>query len=122
MPRRSTPFLDLLLQDLTDPREAAAYVNAALEDSTEMFLTAIKDVAQARQMATVAKTAGVRREHLYRTFSEHGNPTIATLRSVLHALGLEFDGVRPLNAAAVAPSPAAPAIARKRTRLSHRTA
>jgi len=32
MPKRTTSFRDLLLADLADPREAAQYLNAALED------------------------------------------------------------------------------------------
>jgi probable addiction module antidote protein len=50
----------------------------------------LKNVAQARQMAKVAKDAGVQRETLYRSFSEQGNPTFETLSSVLGALGMKL--------------------------------
>jgi probable addiction module antidote protein len=46
------------------------------------------DVAEAGRMARVAKKAGVRRESLYRTLSDRGNPRLDTLNSVLSALGL----------------------------------
>jgi hypothetical protein len=50
MPKRTTAFRDDLLADLADPQEAAYYLNAALEDSEEMFLVALRDVAAAKQM------------------------------------------------------------------------
>jgi probable addiction module antidote protein len=55
-----------------------------------VFLKALKKVAQARQMTKVAQEAGVQRETLYRSLSENGNPTLETLSSVLHALGMEL--------------------------------
>ena len=51
IPRRTTSFRDDLLADLADPNEAATYLKAALEDSEEMFLVALRDVAEAKQMA-----------------------------------------------------------------------
>jgi len=48
------------------------------------------NVAQSRQMAKVAKDAGVQRETLYRSLSEQGNPTLETLSSVLAALGMKI--------------------------------
>jgi probable addiction module antidote protein len=41
-------------------------------------------------MTKVAQEAGVQRETLYRSLSENGNPTLETLSSVLHALGMEL--------------------------------
>jgi DNA-binding phage protein len=38
----------------------------------------------------VAEAAQLNRQTLYRTLSGDGNPTIATLRSVLHALGMDL--------------------------------
>jgi probable addiction module antidote protein len=90
MIRRSRSYRDSLLQDLTDPAEAVAYLNAAKEDSLEMFLVALKDVAQARQMAKVAKGTGLQRETLYRSLSEQGNPTIGTLASIFGFLDMDF--------------------------------
>jgi len=45
--------------DLADPEGAAHYFNAAVPDSEQMALAALRDVAEARQMATFAKEAGV---------------------------------------------------------------
>jgi DNA-binding phage protein len=41
-------------------------------------------------MTKVAKDSGVQRETLYRSLSEHGNPTLQTLTSVLGAMGLRM--------------------------------
>jgi probable addiction module antidote protein len=90
MNRKTRPYRQALLEALTDPEEAANYLNVALEDSPEMFRKACLNVIQARQVAKVAKKAGVTRENLYRSFSATGNPTLETLHSVLEALGLHL--------------------------------
>ncbi|MGA2144401.1 MAG: addiction module antidote protein [Bryobacteraceae bacterium] len=90
MPKRTTDFREELLADLADPQEAADYLNAALEDSEQMVLVALRDVAEARQMARVAGEAGVAREALYRMLSDNGNPTYTNLVKILGALGLKI--------------------------------
>ena len=87
---RTRPYRELLMEALQDSEEASAYLNAALDDSPESFLKALKNVAQARQMTKVAKDSGVQRETLYRSLSEQGNPTFATLSSVLSAVGMRL--------------------------------
>ena len=87
---KTSSYRQSLLTSLRDPVEASAYLNAALEDSPEAFLKALKNVAQARPMAQVAREAGIQRETLYRAFSENGNPTFETLSSVLAALGMKL--------------------------------
>ena len=91
MPKRTTEFREDLLGDLADPREAAEYLNAALEDSEELFLVALRDVADARQMAKVAESAGIARESIYRMLSATGNPTYTSLLGILRAVGLRFE-------------------------------
>jgi probable addiction module antidote protein len=90
MASSTTKYRQSLLEALSDPTEASAYLNAALEDSPEAFLKALGNVAQANQMARIARDAGVQRETLYRSLSEHGNPTFATLTSILGALGMKL--------------------------------
>lgn len=96
MPKRKSDYRSRLLETLRDPKEAVAYLNAALDedDDPETFLAALRDVAEARQMAKVAEGAGVARETLYRMLSPAGNPTYKNLLGVIRALGLEFAGVR----------------------------
>jgi DNA-binding phage protein len=60
MPKRTTSFRNELLADLADPREAASYLNAAMEESEEMFLVALRDVAEAKQMASGDRASNVR--------------------------------------------------------------
>ena len=96
MPKRTRSFRAQLLKDLADPNEAARYANAALDDSPEMLLVALRDVADARQMSTVAADAGVSRESIYRMLSRTGNPTHSTLRGILKALGLKLS-VEPMS-------------------------
>lgn len=90
MPKRTRSYQSWRLSKLADPLNAASYLNAAIEDSTDMFLKALRNVAQARQMATVARDAGVTRESLYRATSGIGNPTFDTFKSILRALRLKF--------------------------------
>ena len=54
MPKRTRPYRESLLEDLQSPKEAVQYLNAAMEDSPEMFLIALKDVAEARDIPKVA--------------------------------------------------------------------
>lgn len=90
MPKRTVKFREHLLKDLASPSEAALYLNAAAEDSEEMVLVALRDVAEARQMAQVAEQASVAREALYRMLSKSGNPTYSSLSGVLKALGIRM--------------------------------
>jgi probable addiction module antidote protein len=87
-------YRSALLDDLKDPQEAAHYLNAALRDSEEALLVALRDVAEARQMAKIAETVGVSRESLYRMLSASGNPTYRNFFGILKALGVEFGNVR----------------------------
>jgi probable addiction module antidote protein len=98
MAKQTSSYNDWLGAKLTDPKRAARYLNAALRDSPEMFLKALRKVAESRQMTKVAEEAGVTREHLYRITRENGNPTYYSLGGILRALGLTLV-VEPLDAA-----------------------
>src|SRR5437016_1610728 len=74
-----------------DPSYAANYINAALEDGDESgFLTALRNIAEAKQMTRVAESAEVQRESLYRMLSESGNPRLSSLFGILKALELRL--------------------------------
>lgn len=89
---RSKSYKELLYERLKSPEEAAAYLNAALEDEDPgVFLVALRDIAFANGgMTHLAKEAHVNRETLYRTLSKRGNPTLTNLRSLLGVIGLEI--------------------------------
>lgn len=76
---------------LADPEEAAAYLNAALEENDqEIFLLALRDIAEARGFTQIAHTAALNRENLYRMLSAAGNPQLSSLNAVLRSLGLRL--------------------------------
>lgn len=87
----SVAYEEVLLEDLKDPAEAAAYLQAALEDEDPaVFLLALRQVVQAQGVTNVARKAHVGRESLYKTLSENGNPELRTINSLLHAMGLRL--------------------------------
>lgn len=90
--KKSKPYTDFLFERLKKPEEAAAYLNAALEDADPgVFLIALRDIAQANGgMTHVAEEAHLNRETLYRTLSKKGNPTLLSLKAVLEICGLQL--------------------------------
>ena len=87
MPRR--PYL---LEWLKGPANAAAYVEAALEEGDPAgLLQALRNVAEARGgIARIAQQTGLNREALYRTLSKRGNPQLKNLAAILSATGLRL--------------------------------
>lgn len=81
-----------LIERLADPIEAAAYLDAALEDGDRaVFLLAIRNVIQAfGGMTRISRRTGLNRENLYRVLSEQGNPELNSLEKLLKALGLRL--------------------------------
>ena len=98
---KQTDYQKDLIEALKNPQEAAAYINAAIEEGDrETFMLALRNVAEANGgMKSVAEKAHVNRESLYRTLSRRGNPEIKTLFSLLHGMGLRL-AVEPSNLAA----------------------
>ena len=91
MKKVTSKYVEGLKEALKDPDEAAAYLNAALEDgSQEVFLMALRDVAEARGISNIARQSKLNRENLYRILSTKGNPKLESLRSVLYSLGLKL--------------------------------
>jgi probable addiction module antidote protein len=91
MPNKPDYKTDLLDDLRNDLGYAASYLSAAIADSKDAFLVALRDVAEAQKGITkVAEKAGVNRENLYRMLSENGNPRLASLLPVLNTLGLKI--------------------------------
>ena len=65
---------------------------AAEEDFGDgaVIRAALKHIARTRNMSAIARDAGLNRGNLYEALSEDGNPTLATLLKVTHALGLRL--------------------------------
>ena len=69
----------------------AEYLSAALEDpNPDVFLRAIGDVAKARGIAEVAKTAGLGRESLYKALAPGAKIRYETVRKVVDSLGVRL--------------------------------
>ena len=89
---KSRAYDETLKETLSDSKEAAEYLSAALEEGDPaVFLLALKDVANVHGGITrVAQAAKLNRESLYRMLSENGNPTVNSLNTLLHTLGLRL--------------------------------
>ncbi len=100
MSKASRPHNEAVIELLReDPAFADEYLAASLEaideqGGREALLTALRQVAEAQGMATVAERAGIQREGLYRALSPKGNPTLKTLLAILDAAGLRLSVTR----------------------------
>jgi probable addiction module antidote protein len=83
--------------DYLDSEEVIAeYLTLALEDpDPDAFLVAVRDIAKARGMATVAEKSGLGRESLYKTLRPGAQPRFETMRRLLDALGVKLGAVAP---------------------------
>jgi probable addiction module antidote protein len=92
MAKKITSYQEDLIEALKDPREAAAYLSAAMEEGDRApFLLALRNVAEAHGgMAAVAEKAHLNRENLYRMLSQKGNPEIKSIVNLLHSMGLRL--------------------------------
>ncbi len=85
-------YHESLIKALKDPQESAEYLNAALEEGDkDMFLVALRNVAEARGgMSKLSHSTKLNRANLYKIFSKHGNPEIQTLTYILDIFGLRL--------------------------------
>lgn len=76
---------------IRDDDEAALYISDALKsgDAADVA-TALGSVARARGASGLARATGLSRAALYSSLSPTGNPTLATVLSVLKELGMEL--------------------------------
>ena len=95
----SVPHRSHLLEWLKDSGNAAAYVEAALEEGDPAgLLQALRNVAESRGgVSHIAQRTGLNREALYRTLSKSGNPQLRSLTAILGATGLRLS-VQPAKA------------------------
>ncbi len=98
--KASRPHDEIVVEMLNaDPEMADAYLATALEEANLpggqfTLLAALRHIAEALGMASVAEKAGMPRESLYGALSPRGNPTIKTLLAVLAASGLQLGVTR----------------------------
>ena len=78
-------------EHLKSDEDIAAYLNAAFEDGDPALIAAaLGDIARAKGMTNVARSAGLGRESLYKALSPQGRPELATVMKVVQALGLKL--------------------------------
>ena len=89
---RTESYDAFLQEELRDPELAAEYLTAAIEeDSPELFLIALRNVAEAHGgIGAIADATHLNRQTMYRTLSSEGNPTLSTLLTLLRAVGLNL--------------------------------
>lgn len=92
MTRKTGNYDNYHLEWLKEPENAAAFLNAVIEDNDrEAFLLALRDVAQAQGgMSAIAEKTHVSRSSLYKTLSKRGNPEFKSITNLLHGMGLRL--------------------------------
>ncbi|MEP7063064.1 MAG: addiction module antidote protein [Betaproteobacteria bacterium] len=80
-----------------NPRNAAEYLNAVLEDGDQdELMLALRRLANAfGGVGELAQAADLNATTLYRTLSQRGNPELKSLAAILKAMGLRI-AVEPL--------------------------
>jgi probable addiction module antidote protein len=94
---KSVPYEQELYKDLRTDREGAVeYLSASLEDPNEpeLFLIALRHVAEAWGFGHLAEITGLNRESLYKMLSEKGNPRLSSLTTLLDGMGLRLAVVK----------------------------
>lgn len=78
-------------EHLKTEEDILAYLDAVMEEGDVPFLCkALGDVARSHGMTEIARKTGMSRESLYKALSEKGNPSLATVATVLEAMGLRL--------------------------------
>ena len=87
-----------LIEQLRDPEEAAAYIEAAIEEGDQAgLMLALRHVAQALGgVSKIARKSKLTREATYRMLSKSGNPELRSLTAILGAAGLRLS-VKPIG-------------------------
>ncbi len=83
---------------LNTVEDIAVYLEAIIDeydDDPTAIAGALGAVARSRNFSQIARQAGMSREGLYKALSADGNPSLATVIKVSHALGLRlhFDAI-----------------------------
>ena len=93
---------------LRDSDAIAEYMAAAFETQDSSYVShALGVVARAKGMSEIARESGLSREHLYRSFSENGNPTLKSILAVMDVLGVQLSATAVERSSPPAPEAAA---------------
>ncbi|KYC43910.1 transcriptional regulator [Scytonema hofmannii PCC 7110] len=91
MPKTKS-YHSFLIESLKDPNEAAAYLNAALEEQDpQLFLLAVRNVAEAHgEIAKLLETTQLNQDNLHQMLAKAENPTLYNFASILDILGFKL--------------------------------
>ena len=79
---------------LESQEDIAAYLEAAFETGDPKQITkALGNAAKVQDVMNKANKTGIAKEHLYKSFSENGNPTLLTLTMLVDSLGYQLSVV-----------------------------
>lgn len=107
---------------LRDSEAIAEYMAAAFETQDPSYVShALGVVARAKGMSEIARTSGLSREHLYRSFSEGGNPTLKSILAVMEALGIQLSATAVEKSSGAALKKAAKRRSAKKTAAKSKT-
>ncbi|WP_323836155.1 addiction module antidote protein [Photorhabdus africana] len=80
-----------IAEHLNSEEEIQMYLNEIMEDGDlELVLSALGDIARARNMSELSREVGMSREGLYHALSGKGNPTFSAMMKITKALGLKL--------------------------------
>lgn len=80
-------------EHLRTQEDARLYLEACAEEDPgdgSLIRAALNDIARTRNMSRLAREIGMSREGLYKSLSEDGNPTFATVMRITRALGMKL--------------------------------
>ncbi|WP_310961730.1 addiction module antidote protein [Nocardioides terrisoli] len=92
MAERFTPYDSA--DHIKSLEDIAYYLEAVLEEAGDdpAFIThALGVIARAQNFSDLARKVGMSREGLYKSLSNNGNPSFATIYKVARALGLKLE-------------------------------
>ncbi|EPC4825619.1 putative addiction module antidote protein [Salmonella enterica] len=80
-----------IAEHLNSEEEMQMYLNEIMEDGDpSLVLSALGDIARARNMSQLSREVGMSREGLYHALSGKGNPTFSAMMKITKALGLKL--------------------------------
>ncbi|OFZ78451.1 MAG: hypothetical protein A2583_13875 [Bdellovibrionales bacterium RIFOXYD1_FULL_53_11] len=94
MSKKKNDFNELVVEELKNPRIAAAYLNEHWHyrgsKKRELLLDALHNIAEAQGFTSLSRRSGISRRSLYSAFSKTGNPTLDTLLTLLDTVGIRI--------------------------------
>ena len=91
---KSLEFSALVKEELKKPKFAAEYLNEHMsyngDMKQELLIQAFMNVIEAHGVSKVANRTDVARRTIYSSFKNKGNPTLATLLSLMDELGVKI--------------------------------